>query len=170
MQPQMHIQKFLYGCGTNLLLERICVQIKLPHLGERVSGCRGADLPSERLAEIFVHEPAFRAGKIIDTHQARPDALLAPVRNAEHLVPALQKARLFLLRTVGFSKLHHHAAELTGVSASVLENVVAVCAYGNLWPDLHTTFSLLFIHFRAAEVDHTLAGINFKSTDVRLLL
>ena len=23
MQPQMHIQKFLYGCGTNLLLERI---------------------------------------------------------------------------------------------------------------------------------------------------
>ena len=37
MQPQMHIQKLLYGCGTNLLLERICVQIKLPHLGERVS-------------------------------------------------------------------------------------------------------------------------------------
>lgn len=88
MQPQMHIQKFLYGCGTNLLLERICVQIKLPHLGERVSGCRGGDLPSERLAEIFVHEPALRAGKIIDAHQARPDALFAPVRNAEHLVPA----------------------------------------------------------------------------------
>ena len=37
MQPQMHIQKLLYGCGTNLLLERICVQIKLPHLGELVS-------------------------------------------------------------------------------------------------------------------------------------
>ena len=79
----------LHRCGANLLLERICVQIELPHLGERVSGCRGADLPPERLAEIFVHEPAFRAGKIIDTHQARPDALFAPVRNAEHLAPAL---------------------------------------------------------------------------------
>ena len=88
MQPQMHIQKLLYGCGTNLLLERICVQIKLPHLGERVSGCRGGDLPSERLAEIFVHEPALRAGKVIDTHQARMDAFLAPVRHAEHVVPA----------------------------------------------------------------------------------
>ena len=85
-------------------------------------------------------------------------------------MPAFQQARLFLLRAVGFSKLHHHAAELTGVSASVLENVVAVCAYGNLWPDIHTTFSLLFIHFCPAEVDHALAGINFKSADVRILL
>ena len=89
MQPQMHIQKLFHRCCANLFLERICVQIKLPHLGERVSGCRGADLPSERFAEIFVHEPAFRAGKVIDAHQARPDALFAPVRNAEHVVPAL---------------------------------------------------------------------------------
>ena len=85
-------------------------------------------------------------------------------------MPALQKARLFLLRAVGFSKLHHHAAKLTGVSASVLENVVTVCAYGNLGSDLHTTFSLLSIHFRPAEGDHTLTGINFKSADVRILL
>lgn len=88
MQSQMHIQKFLHRCCPRLLLERICVQIKLPHLGERVSGCRGADLPSERFAEIFVHEPALRAGKIIDAHQARPDAFFTPVRHAEHLVPA----------------------------------------------------------------------------------
>ena len=90
MQPQMHTQKLLHRCCPRLPLERICVQIKLPHLGERVSGCRGADLPSERFAEIFVHEPAFRAGKIIDAHQARPDAFFAPVRNAEHIVPAFQ--------------------------------------------------------------------------------
>ena len=43
MQPQMHIQKLFHGCCPRLLLERVCVQIKLPHLGERVSGCRGAD-------------------------------------------------------------------------------------------------------------------------------
>ena len=85
-------------------------------------------------------------------------------------MPAFQQARLFLLRAVGFSKLHHHAAELTGVLPLVLENVVAVCAYGNLGPNLHTTFSLFFIHFGPAEVDHALAGINFKPADVRLLL
>ena len=90
MQSQMHTQKTFYGCCANLLLERICIQIELPHLGERVSGCCGADLPAERFAEILVHEPAFRAGKIIDAHQAWTDALFAPVRNAEHLVPAFQ--------------------------------------------------------------------------------
>ena len=37
MQPQMHIQKLLHRCCPRLFLERVCVQIKLPHLGERVS-------------------------------------------------------------------------------------------------------------------------------------
>lgn len=90
MQSQMHVQNIFHRCCPRLPLERICVQIKLPHLGERVSGCRGADLPSERFAEIFVHEPAFRAGKVIDAHQARPDAFFAPVRNAQQIVPAFQ--------------------------------------------------------------------------------
>ena len=86
-------------------------------------------------------------------------------------MPAFQKTRLFLLRAVGFSKLHHHAAELTGVSSSVLENMIAVCAYGNLGPDLHIASSLFYVvHLCPAEVDHTLAGINFKPADVRILL
>lgn len=86
-------------------------------------------------------------------------------------MPAFQKTRLFLLRAVGFSKLHHHAAELTGVSSSVLENMIAVCAYGNLGPDLHIASSLFwFIHPCPAEVDHTLTDINFKSANVRIFL
>ena len=39
MQSQMHVQKLLHRCCPRLLLERVCVQIKLPHLAERVSGC-----------------------------------------------------------------------------------------------------------------------------------
>ena len=86
-------------------------------------------------------------------------------------MPAFQLMRLFLLGTVGFSKLHHHAAELTGVSAPVLKNVVTVCAYGNLGPNLHIASSLFcFVHPCPAEVDHALAGIDLEPADVRILL